>query len=242
MATAINPLSLDEARERRLIGAAQRGDRRARDRIVSSRLPLVRCVARRYVNLGLPFDDLVQEGSVGLLEAIERFDLASGDFERFARFRVRRAIRDALTERSRLVRLPKHVVERRRALARAAGNGATSPVALAAATGLSLKAVANALEAEITPVMLDTAASASADPSLPDPAVLVVEHDSAERLETALTELPVRHEQIVRSVFGLDGPPMSVSAVASDLGLSRERTRAILRSGLDRLRGELQAG
>jgi RNA polymerase primary sigma factor len=238
----MNLPSLDEARERRLLGAAQRGDRRARDRIVSARLPLVRSVARRYVNLGLPFDDLVQEGSVGLLEAIDRFDLAHGDFERFARFRVRRAIRDALTQRSRLVRLPKHVVERRRALARAAGGGATTAVALAAATGLSLKAVENALEAEITPVWLDIATSSNADPSLPDPAVLAAEHDSAERLETALTALPARHEKIVRSVFGLDGSPRSVSAVATDLGLSRERTRAILRSGLNQLRAELMAG
>ena len=204
-------------------------------------MPLVRGVSRRYVNLGLPFEDLVQEGTFGLLEAIDRFDFANDDFERFARFRVRRAIRNALTERSRLVRLPKHIVERRRALARASGEGAQSIAALSAATGLSLQAVTDALNAEATLVSLDAGAGSSVDSSVPDPALVAVEHDSLARLETALAALPARHRHIVRSVFGLDGPPQCVSAVAADLGLSRERTRALLRSGLARLRTSLEA-
>jgi RNA polymerase primary sigma factor len=233
---------VDEAHERRLLRAAQRGERRARDRIVSSRLTLVHSAARRYLNLGLPLEDLVQEGAVGLLEAIDRFDLTSGDFERFARFRIRRSMRNALTERSRLVRLPKHVVERRRALARASGEGARTVVALAAATGLSLQAVTDALNAESTPVSLDLAEISTIDPSIPDPALLVVEHDSAERLEAALASLPDRQQQIVRQVFGLDGPSCCIGAVAAELGLSRERTRALLRSGLAELRTTLAAG
>jgi len=233
---------VDEAHERRLLRAAQRGERRARDRIVSSRLTLVHSAARRYLNLGLPLEDLVQEGAVGLLEAIDRFDLTSGDFERFARFRIRRSMRNALTERSRLVRLPKHVVERRRALARASDEGARTVVALAAATGLSLQAVTDALNAESTPVSLDLAEISTIDPSIPDPALLVVEHDSAERLEAALASLPDRQQQIVRQVFGLDGPSCCIGAVAAELGLSRERTRALLRSGLAELRTTLAAG
>ena len=235
-------MTVDAALERRLLRAAQRGDRRARDRVVSSRLPLVRSAARRYVNLGLPLEDLVQEGAVGLLEAIDRFDFTSGDFERFARFRIRRAMRNALTERSRVVRLPKHVVERRRALARASGGGARTVVALAAVTGLSPQAVTDALNAEATPVSLAVAESSTIDPSVPDPAVLVVEHDSIERLEAALASLPDRQRQIVRSVFGLDGPSRCIAAVAADLGLSPERTRALLRSGLAELRTRLPSG
>jgi RNA polymerase primary sigma factor len=69
----------------------------------------VRSLAARYRDIGLPFDDLVQEGSLGLLEAIDGYDAGRGtDFETYARFRVRRAIRNALTEKSRLIRLPKH--------------------------------------------------------------------------------------------------------------------------------------
>ena len=68
--------------------------------------------------MGVPLDDLVQEGTVGLVEAIDRHDPRRGDFDTFARFRIRRAIRNALTDQARLVRLPKQLVERRRIVAR----------------------------------------------------------------------------------------------------------------------------
>src|SRR5690348_14289441 len=77
-----------------LLRRAQRGDRRARERIVRRHLGLVRNLATRYRDIGLPLDDLVQEGSCGLLDAIDHYDAARGaDFETYARFRVRRAIR-----------------------------------------------------------------------------------------------------------------------------------------------------
>src|SRR5207249_1152228 len=99
--------------ERRLVRAAARGDRRARERLVERYLPLVKRLAWRYRGLGVPVDDLVQEGSVGLLEAIDRFDPARGnEFAAYARLRARRAILNALTTQARLVRLPKQVVER----------------------------------------------------------------------------------------------------------------------------------
>jgi RNA polymerase primary sigma factor len=103
--------------ERDLLRAAKRGDREAARRIVAPRLGMVRAIASRYRGM-LPLDDLVQEGTVGLVEAIDRHDPRRGDFDTFARFRVRRAIRNALTDQARLVRLPKQVVERRRIVAR----------------------------------------------------------------------------------------------------------------------------
>src|SRR5438067_8383017 len=103
-----------------LLEHARHGDVRARERVVVQHLPNVRAIAWRYRNLGMPVDDLVQEGSIGLLDAIEHFDDSRGsDFERYARFRIRRAIRNALTEKSRLIRLPKQIVERRRDIERA---------------------------------------------------------------------------------------------------------------------------
>ena len=93
------------------------------NRSSAEHLPAVRSVALRYRNLGLSVDDLVQEGSIGLLEAIDRYEPErSPDFESYARFRIRRAIRNALTEQSRLIRLPKQIVERRRAIERAEAN------------------------------------------------------------------------------------------------------------------------
>jgi len=96
-----------------------RRDGRARERFVAEHLAMVRALAARYRGLGIPVDDLVQEGSIGLLDAIETYDAERGvAFDTFARFRIRCAIRDALTRTSRLVRLPKRVVERRRAIDR----------------------------------------------------------------------------------------------------------------------------
>jgi RNA polymerase primary sigma factor len=200
-------------------------------------------MASRYRNLGLPFDDLVQEGLLGLLDAIGRYDpAAGGDFDRFARFRVRRAIRNALTEQSRLIRLPKHVVERRRALSHAANGRERSPAALAETTGLPLRAVTRALAAEVGTASLDQIAIRRADPAAADPESAVLEHDIAEQLGAALACLPHRQRQIVNRTFGLDAPPECISAVAAELGLSRERTRSILKTALADLRSRLGAG
>ncbi len=135
--------------DRSLLQRAQHGDRRARERLVVSHLDDVRSIARRYRNLGLSVDDLEQEGALGLLDSIDQYDASRGPaFETYARFRIRRAIRNALTEKSRLIRLPKQIVERRRAVDRADArltgpNGAhPSPAELAEATGLGPEAVA----------------------------------------------------------------------------------------------------
>ena len=172
-------------RVRRLLQAAQAGDRRSREQLATSHLGLVRSVASRYRDLGLPFDDLVQEGSLGLLEAIDRHDPSRGmPFDGYARFRIRRAIRNALTDQARLIRLPKQIVQRRRAIddaeARLAAEAAGRPptaLELAAATGLSVGAVLNARSAGLAPVSLDapvlpdgsSLATVVADPQQPTP-------------------------------------------------------------------------
>ena len=107
----------DRTSQNRLLRAAQRGDPTARDRLVRTHLTAVRQIASRYQGLGLPLEDLLQEGALGLLEAIDQYDPRRGaSFETYARFRIRRAVRNALTEKGRLIRLPKQIVERRRAL------------------------------------------------------------------------------------------------------------------------------
>jgi RNA polymerase sigma factor (sigma-70 family) len=169
-----------------------------------------------------------------------RLPIAGGaDFDRFARFRVRRAIRNALTDQSRLVRLPKHIVERRRALSLAMNGRTQSPVALADATALPLRVVTQALNAAVTTASLDVVAGSEADPGATDPERIAIEHDDARRLGAALAGLPSRQRQIVSRTFGLEAPPQRLSAVASDVSLSRERTRSILRDALAALRAAL---
>ena len=244
----------DAARLRRLVLAAQRGDRAARDRVVGASIELVRATASRYRNLGLPFDDLVQEGSIGLLEAIERFDgRRSPDFERYARFRVRRRIHSALTEQSRLVRLPKHVVERRRAIDRAAtriavatGRAATTEE-LADATGLTQDAVHEARSAAVELVSLDdpvlpdgsTLATAIADPAATDPQLELLEREQLERLRSGVDALPPRQRTVVVRHWGLDGIPTTTQELAGELRLSSGRARTIANDALYVLRATL---
>jgi RNA polymerase primary sigma factor len=250
------PSIRDELSDRRLIRAARRGDRGARERIVAGHLGLVRGVASRYRGCGLPFDDLVQEGSIGLLEAIDRFDPRRGvPFAAYARFRVRRAIRNALTDQARLIRLPRPVVERQRLLARteerlaAAGRRIPGPAELAAATGLSLDTVVAARAGDAAPLSLDAPSTPDGTPleavvpdaTAADPERLLLSREQANGLRAAVAALPDRRRRVVEGMYGLEGEPQSVSDVASELRLSRQRVRAIARTAIHELHGSLAA-
>lgn len=201
--------------------AAKTGDRGARDHLVEDELALVRSVASRYRNLGMPYDDLVQEGALGLLDAIERFDADRGvDFERFARFRVRRAIRNALTAQARLVRLPKHVVEERRAAALRGEAAAVEPMRI---------------------VPLDAGQSVTDVMSDDDPELLAEREERARLVREAVSHLSPRERIVVTRRFGLAGAPAAIGTVASDLHLSRRRTVTIEHDALGHLWDELSA-
>jgi RNA polymerase primary sigma factor len=244
------------AEDATVLEAAKRGDRRAREQLVAKHLRIVRSVASRYRALGLPFDDLVQEGSLGLLEAIDLYDPdRSADFETYARFRVRRAIRNGLTEKSRLIRLPKQIVERRRAIERtearlAAANGRV-PTAqeVAAALGVEQSTVLETRDVSGAPLSLDHSVlldgsaleTVVADDAAPDPELEVVEHEQAELVDAALAALPERQREILSRHFGLRRTPEEIADVANALHLSQQRTRAIERDALYALRERLES-
>jgi RNA polymerase primary sigma factor len=245
----------DVVRQRTLLRAARGGDRYARARLTRCHLALVRSVASHYQGLGLPFEDLVQEGSVGLLEAINRYDPGRhASFEAFARFRIRRAIRNALTEQARLVRLPKQIVDRRRLLDRAEARFATAngraptPEELARAAALPLAAVLDARSAAIVPLSLDgratddgaTLESLVADATASDPERDAIAADAAQRVRVAVAQLPRRQREIVSRHFGLDGSEEPIATVAADLHLSERRTRTIEHDALCRLASDLR--
>jgi RNA polymerase primary sigma factor len=251
---AASGLSREAVRERKLLRAARRGDRGARERLVVSRLRLVRGVASRYRNLGLPFDDLVQEGALGLLEAIDRYDPCRGvAFDAYARFRVRRAIRNALTDKARLVRLPKQIVERQRALARteakfASEHGRPPTVSeLATVTGLSENTVSEARAVAVKLLSLDealldeggTLASAVPDPTAPNPELEVLAEEQNRLVRDAVARLPSTQRFVVSRRFGLDSHPAPVAELAANLHLSERRTRTIERDGLHTLARQL---
>ena len=237
----------EAVQQRKLLRAARRGDRGARDRLITAHLRLVRRIAMRYRGLGLPVDDLVQEGSIGLLEAIDRYDPGKqNDFEAFARFRIRRAIRNALTDQARLVRLPQQIVERRRMLAKeearvAAANGrAPTPPELAAISGLTLRSVLDARRAAINPLSLDSVAAPDgstletlvADAAAPDPEHETLSSERARLVRGAVRRLPLRHRRVVRRRFGFTGEETAIAALAAELGLSERRVRTIEQDAL----------
>lgn len=246
----------DTVRHSRLVRAAQRGDPHSRELLVASHLGLVRSVASRYRDLGLPFDDLVQEGSLGLLDAIDRYDPRHGSsFEAYARFRVRRAIRNALTDQTRLIRLPKQMVDRRRAIARAGARLAANasghpptPAQLAADTGLSVAAVVDARSAGLAPISLDqpicpdgsSLESVLADPEAGDPELTAIEHEQAELLRAALGRLPARQRRIVTLRWGIGGDPLTNAEIATELKLSPRRAQEIGKDALYELRATLE--
>jgi RNA polymerase sigma factor (sigma-70 family) len=241
--------------EAHLLDDARQGDRSAREQLVVEHLGDVRSIAARYRNLGLPLDDLVQEGSLGLLDAIEHYDHErQTDFDVYARFRIRRAIRNALTEKSRLIRLPKEVVERRRAVARAeerltqSDGSPPSAGELAEVTGLSVDTVLDTRTIAPGVVSLDqvvlpdgsTLESLIEDGTSPDPVVDTVEQEQAALVDRAVADLPDRQREILCRHFGLGRPPEEIAEVAADLHVSQQRARTIERDALFTLRDRLE--
>jgi RNA polymerase sigma factor (sigma-70 family) len=220
----------------RLAARARRGDRDARRLLVEEHLPLVRSIALRYRDLGLPVEDLVQEGSIGLLQAIDSFDPGCGaSFSTYAFWRVRGAITHALTERGRLLRIPRPVIQRRRAVSEAqrrlAAAGRTPSVSeLAVATGLSREEVEEALAAPLEVGSLDalepSAAAALVDPAA-DPESATIAAQRAHAVVRAVGRLGRRSREVVSRHFGIGQQPETLQRIAADLALSPSRTRAL---------------
>jgi RNA polymerase sigma factor (sigma-70 family) len=235
----------------RLAARARKGDRVARTRLVEEHMGLVRSVAFRYRDLGLPVEDLVQEGAIGLLTAVDEYDSSRGaTFSTYAFWRIRAAVTHALTAQGQLIRVPRPVLERRREVARAssclaaAGREPTMTL-LAATTELAPRDVAEALLPHAV-VSLDQQVEdgtardecfASNASGWPEPQT--VERERARAVRAALKRLRGRKRAIVSRHFGLDGEPESLTEIADDLNLSPERTRALKDEALRELAGEL---
>jgi RNA polymerase sigma factor (sigma-70 family) len=223
----------------RLAARARRGDRVARATLVEEHMGLVRSVAFRYRDLGLPLDDLVQEGAIGLLTAIDEYDPGRGtSFSTYAYWRIRAAVTHAITARGSLVRIPRPVRERRRRVAiaqerLAAAGGSPSVSGLAAVTALGVESVAEAL----APRLVDSLDRPQPDGTLladgiPDernaePEALAVTAEQVHALRQALQRLRPSKRAIVMRHFGIDGKPETLREIAEDLHLSAERTRAL---------------
>jgi len=247
---------LTPEQESELARKIQNGDRKARELMISSNLRLVVTVARDYVDYGLPLLDLISEGNIGLMKAVERFDPSKGaKLSTYAVWWIRQCIKRAISNQSKIVRLPVHLGDKISKIRRVAlhmsqelGREPTDDE-LSVEIGVTSEKVSDLRSAGIRPASLDAPISEDdltefgesvADEEARTPFELLREKDLRNKVDGLLEELNARERKIISQRFGFGGGERkTLQELGDKLGISRERIRQLENIALEKLRHAL---